>query len=470
MLGSKTLLGAGWSVLARLASRIVDFVTLLVLARMLGPADFGLTAIAVSIISIVDMVLEVPLVQALTRLRDLGKAHLDTAFTLGLARGGAVAILLVGAAWPIAMIYQDERLFWLIIVLALGPIARTLYSPAMVYFYRELDFRTAFIADFSGKLVASAMSVGVLAAGGGYWAIVVNIVASSVIPTILSYVFAPYRPATSLERLSDFASFTGWFTSSQIVAALNWQYDRVFLGYHLDKASLGRYTVASDFSVLPTQTIIGPAMRPVMAAFSKISHDPVRLRTAFLKASRLTMFIAAPAGIGIALTSDLIVTIILGTQWIEAAGYLKWLALSVVLSAYYQPFYALCLATDRTKLIFTVNALDFIVKVGLTTVAFYVGGLYGMLYARALASVFLFLVSAFYARRLLGVTLFSQIGNLWQVALSCAIMSILVSMLHQALPLIDFGVVGGLLTMSVAGGLIYVGCMLAFGFRMRALI
>lgn len=470
MLSVKTLLGAGWSVSARTAGRAIDFVTLLILARLLSPADFGLTAIAMSIISIIDMVLEVPLVQALTRLREIRKAHLDTAFTIGLLRGGVVGVLLIGAAWPVALVYQDPRLFWLIIVLALGPTARSLYSPAMVFCFRDLDFRTAFIADFSGKVLASALSVAVLLAGGGYWAIVVNATASALIPTILSYVLAPYRPAASLAQLSDFSAFTGWFTASQILAALTWQYDRVFLGYHLDKASLGRYAVASDFSVLPTQSLIGPAMRPVMAAFSSISDNADRLRAAFLKAARLTMLIAAPAGLGIALTADLIVAIVLGPQWSEAATYLRWLALAVIPTAYYQPFFSLALALDRPSLIFRTNLAHLLFRVSVTTAAFYAAGVEGMLYAQVIASGFQALVSARYVRRVVGLMLLSQLRNLWQVALSCLIMSTCVLVLRHALPQIDLGVVGVLIATAVTGGLIYVGCMFAFGFRLRALI
>ena len=69
MLSTKTILGAGWAVSSRLGGRVIDFVTVLVLARTLTPADFGLTALAMTLIAVVDTVLEIPLLQALTRLK-----------------------------------------------------------------------------------------------------------------------------------------------------------------------------------------------------------------------------------------------------------------------------------------------------------------------------------------------------------------------------------------------------------------
>lgn len=468
MLTLKILRGASWSVAARTSSRAIDFLTLLILARTLTPADFGLVAIAVSLISIVDMVLEVPLVQALMRLPKIDKSHLDTAFTLGLIRGGVIASLMVAAAWPIAHIYQDSRLAILILVLALGPIARSLYSPTMVYFFRDLDFRVSFIADFTGKIVAAILSLATLYAGGGYWALLVNPVISSVVPTVLSYVLAPYRPNLSTERLRDFSAFTGWFTSSQILAAFSWQYDRMFLGYNVEKAVLGRYSLASDLSVMPTQSLIGPAMRPVMAAFATIADDRQRLHSAFLKAARLTMLIALPAGTGIALTSDQIISVVLGPQWSSASIYLKFLSLAVMLTAYYQPVYSVCLAVDKPKFLLIVSLFEFFSKITLMTIAFYVGGLLLMLYARILVAVIQFLVSAIVARRVVGVSIKLQLRNQWQVCLSCSVMAISVLVLKNFLERFDIASVSSLVAMILCGLLVYAGCIHTVGFQFRS--
>ncbi|MDP4004400.1 lipopolysaccharide biosynthesis protein [Methylobacterium sp. NEAU K] len=469
MLSLKTLRGAGWSVAARTSARVIDLVTLLILARILTPADFGLTAIAVSLVSIVEMVLEIPLVQALMRLPKIEKSHIDTAFTLGLLRGGVIALLMIVAAWPAAHIYGDPRLIVLIIALSVGPIARSLYNPMMVHFFRDLDFRISFITDFSGKVIAALLSVATLYAGGGYWALVINPVASSIMPTVLSYVLAPYRPALSMAELRDFSAFTGWFTSSQIVAAISWQYDRVFLGYNVDKSILGRYTVAGDFAVLPTQSLIGPAMRPVMAAFATISNDRRRLRLSFLKAARLTMFISLPAGLGIALTADQIVGVVLGSQWSSAAIYLRWLSLAVMFTAYYQPVSSLCLAVDEPNLLLRINVIDSIIKIALMTSGFYIGGLLLMLYARVVAATLHLLVSAIYARRLIDASIATQLRNLWQVGVSCAVMTASVLVLQETLRRVDIGLIGALVAMVTCGALVYGASMHVLGFRLRAL-
>ncbi|MFX5987704.1 oligosaccharide flippase family protein, partial [Acinetobacter baumannii] len=77
--------------------------------------------IATSLVAIVDMVLEVPLILALISLDRVTKAHLNTAFTLAVLRGLVFSAIILGAAWPFSYIYNDPRLIPVLAALAVGP-------------------------------------------------------------------------------------------------------------------------------------------------------------------------------------------------------------------------------------------------------------------------------------------------------------------------------------------------------------
>ncbi len=89
--GSRTAGSVAWLMASRLMARGIDFITLVVLARTLSPADFGLISVAMTLIFIVEAVSELPISQSLVRLDTIGRSHLDTAFTIGLIRGGLLA-------------------------------------------------------------------------------------------------------------------------------------------------------------------------------------------------------------------------------------------------------------------------------------------------------------------------------------------------------------------------------------------
>jgi O-antigen/teichoic acid export membrane protein len=445
----------------------VDLVTVLVLARALSPADFGLTAIAMTLISVVDTVLEVPLILALTSLKQVTRSHVNTAFTLGACRGLLLSLVILAAAWPFSEIYDDRRLVALVVALSVGPIARSLASPRMVQYVRRMSFRQNFLAEFTGKLISSILAIFVVYLGGGYWAIVVGSVASNVTTTIISYVIAPYRPVLSLSRFSEFSTYFAWFSGAQIFSAFSWQFDRILLGYFVTKADLGRYTMASDLAVLPTQSLIGPAMQPLVAAFSSINDNHERLRHAYLKASRFVMTIAAPTCIGMSLTSDLIVNVLLGAKWQEASVYLQWIALSIVLNAFYQPLHSLALATNRTSLIFRLTLTEVCSRLVLVSAGLYFYSLPGVIAARIAISIIMFIASLWGAAYLVGTAVASELGNLWKIALACAIMAVLVPVLRHGLVMVDLNAYIQLPVLAAFGAAAYVGTLFALGVRAR---
>ncbi len=468
MLAFRAIQGAGWLVFSRFVGRIIDFFTLLILARILSPADFGLAALATSLVLMVDTVLEVPVTQALVRLPAIDKSHLDTGFTLGIIRSSLIAVIVLAAAFPFSLFNHEAQLLPLVAVLALGPVARGFASPAMVQFARQLGFRQTFILELSGKLTASIMATVVVLSGGGYWAIAVNSVVASVASTVASYVLAPYRPALSLSRLPNFASFIGWFSSAQLVSALNWQFDRFMVGVLADRPTLGRYAIANDVAVIPTQTIIGPALQPVMAAFSQISSDRARVRLAFLKAARFAMVISVPACIGISLTSDLATDLLLGEKWKEAAPLLSVLALSVAPIPYFQTLYSVSLALDRPNIIFRLNVTDLILRLVLLSTGFYLWSVMGVSFARVALSFLMFGFYLIEVRKLLSLGIRKQLHNLWKVGFAAAVMAICVWFLREGLAARQLNHVIELALVATTGAAAYSATLLLLGVRLIA--
>lgn len=467
MLMVSTMLGAMWTVSSRIAGRAIDFVILLVLARALTPADFGLTALAISLVVVIDTVLEVQLMQALTRLKSVTKLHLDTAFTIGILRSLVLLTLLVSAAWPISIIYEDDKLIGLVLVLAIGPVSRSLYSPGMVHFARALKFKQVFIMEVAGKVVAASLSMAVLYLDNGYWAIVTNTVAAPFMMAVFSYLLAPHRPSFSLREWSEFQEILGWMSLSQLVSALNWQLDRLILGRYIPAPTLGQYAMASDVAVLPVQTIVGPAMAPLLAALSKLDQDPERLRNAYLKAARLSMMIAAPACIGMSMTSDLLVSVLFGPKWTEAGTYMQWISLTVLLSAYMQPLQALLLVIRKTRAIFHINLAELTIRLAVIPVGIYLLSVDGVIAGRALISVIVFCLCLATARRFAQIPITQQMLSLWKVVVSCLIMAVVVAFVRHEIAPLGLLAILALLIEASSGAAVYVLALFALGVRLH---
>jgi lipopolysaccharide exporter len=463
MLASKAIRGASWLVSSRLIGRVIDFVTLLFLARTLTPTDFGLTALAMTLIIILDTVLEVPVIQALISLQKLEKSHLDTGFTLGALRSLVVAAVVLIGAFPFSYLYQDSRLIVLIAVLAISPIARGMLNPNLVRFARNMRFRPSFITEFSGKLCGMAAAITIVLAGGGYWAIAANTVVPPVVSTIVSYLLAPYRPSITLSRMDDFAGYIGWFTGAQILVAVNWQFERLVLGRFIDKASLGRYALASDLAMFPSQAIVGPAMHSVLAAFSRISSEKDRLKPAFLKASGLAMLVVTPMCVGIAVTGDLIVRLLLGAKWQDAGVYLQLISLAFIAAPYYQTLQAFSLAVARPIILFRINLISLALRIPLVGFFVYFYSIMGAIAALISLSVIMFAFYLYYVRREVGIGYRLQLKNLWKVAVAASTMAAAVLFARHFLVPPDLNFIVELLLMAAIGAVVYASTLLASG-------
>lgn len=468
MIAFRALQGAGWLVSSRFLGRFIDFFTLMILARILTPGDFGMAALAMSLVVVVDTVLEMPVVQALVRLETLEESHLDTAFTLSIMRSGVIAIIILLAAWPFAAFNSDPHLLPLVAVMAISPVVKGFQSPAMVHFARGLGFRQTFLLELGGKLSAFVVATITVLSGGTYWAIAANFVTVSLVATALSYCFAPYRPAFTLSRFQDFAGFIGWFSSSQLVSAINWQLDRVLIGSLAGKTTLGQYAVASDVAALPTQSLIGPALQPMMAAFSLIAANPERLRQAFLKTARVAMLISVPACLGISLTADLVTELLLGSKWIGAAPFLSILALSVIPIPYFQALYSVSLALNRPRILFRLNVVDLCFRIVLIGIGFYLFSASGVSAARVVLSL---VMGAFYlsaVRSLLDLDLRTQLLNLWKIAVAALVMVIWVFLLQAEMADWPLNDVAKLALIGTTGAAAYVAILLLLGIRLEA--
>ncbi|MDH4063517.1 MAG: oligosaccharide flippase family protein, partial [Acidobacteriota bacterium] len=141
--------GAGWVYAYRWLERLLDFLAIVVLARLLAPDDFGLVAIAASVTTIVEGLSAFDVDKALIRSRDDDRALYDTAWTLSMLRGLVAAL----AMWAVAPWVADAGMAAVLRVLALVPVLNGLRNPRFVTFERDLVYSRLAVLTIAAKLV-----------------------------------------------------------------------------------------------------------------------------------------------------------------------------------------------------------------------------------------------------------------------------------------------------------------------------
>jgi O-antigen/teichoic acid export membrane protein len=422
--GNRAALGTSLLIASKVFSRCVDVATFAVLARLLVPADFGLVAIAMSVVTIFDAVLELPIPLALMALSERTKAHFNTAFTLQLMRGAVLAAVLILLAWPLAAFYHDDRLFALLCVLSLAPVSSGLISPRMTEYAVKMDFRQIFVMEVSSKLVALVVSLGSAWWSGSYWSIALGTLASPLTWVAISYIFAPYFPTLILTEWNVFAKYLRWTTLTQLVIATNSQMDQLLLGRFVSRFELGAFSMALNLSAMPNQIFIGQTSKPLLVGFSLVRDDRRRLMQAYLKSVNGIVATSLPLLVGMCITAEPLIRVFLGVQWSEAVPSLQWLSLAAIPYLFIGPVSPLGIALNRPSIFFKIASVEFSFKLPLMLIGLLFYGIPGVLAVRLTTAVITMVSSMLAVKTLIGLRIRTQLFYPWRPVLSVCVMAL----------------------------------------------
>ncbi|MDM0113960.1 oligosaccharide flippase family protein [Variovorax sp. J22R133] len=402
--------GAGaWTVGTRLAAKLIDLAMLLCLARFLGPAEFGLVAMAMAAVYIVEALFELPTAAALIRVPELTADMLHTAFTLSVLRGLFIALLLLAVAWPLAAFNNEPRLTGLLAVLALAPVMRGLVNPRMVEYARAFNFRPDAVMELSGKSVAFVVSVVIAVVTRSYWAIAAATVCAPLVSAILSYFIAPLRLRLTLSHWTQFSSLVGWNFLSQVCAALNWQIDRLLLPRLISVTAFGQYAMGKQISEIPIQALIQPLIRPAMAAMASGGDGRA---SRYLQLSRAIALVMGPVIGVLLLWPEALVRVALGPAWAPVAEWLRWISAVAWLSLPSMLMAPLAMTLDRTRWVAIRTLIELLVRLPLVWLGAVQYGIPGAIAGSAIATVAGTLTTMFIVRRLIGIGLTAQVMTL----------------------------------------------------------
>ena len=419
---SRELKSILWSLSARLGTKLLDFVTLIYLARSLSPSDFGLVALSTSVVVIIETITEIPLISILLKYKDINDKAIDTAFTLNLFRGVFLAIACCLISFPVASFFEDSRIESIVLLISLAPIARSLNSPALVKKMKIHDFRGVFISEVVGKVIGSILAAVMLCFNFTYWSIVAASVCSPVVTTACSYVVAPYVPRLSLDRFDDFKKFLGWYSVGQIFSAASWQSDKVFIGTFSSNSVVGSYSIANDLSVIPSQLLIGPAMRPFMAALSNSQNSSFALKEVFQKWLIMTALVTIPIAAVIFVEAEFIIKFMFGEKWNGAGRFLTYLSIAAISSSLLQPIYATCAVLDKPRDIFNIRFFEAVLRIFLFVIAAGYSSVFGILCARLFVAATTIGYGIWISSRLLKISLRFLLSKLAIILFSTLVM------------------------------------------------
>ena len=359
----------------RMFSRGIGIASTLVLARLLDTTDFGIVAIAFTISAAFSSLSNVGVTENLVRHQTVGRAELDTGFTVQLAKGGITGLLLLVVAPFAAGWFSEPRLTNVIYILAAIFALGGLENIGIIFFRRDMRFDREFQLSAIERVLTFVATLTSALLLRSYWALVIGLVVGKIVRLIATYAMQPYRPKLGLHAWRNLAGFSAWMWLSSLVYIVWFRADPLVVGSQVTKAALGLYVVALDIALLPATEIMEPIGAVLFAGFAaerNAGRNPQG--NAFGLAVSL-MMVMAPIALVLSAASTEIVGVLLGAKWSAAAPLVAMLTFAVVLSPFSNTAAQSLTASGKVRANLAVVVCASIIKVGVLFVAARTGDL-----------------------------------------------------------------------------------------------
>ncbi|MDR6157746.1 teichuronic acid exporter [Chryseobacterium sp. SLBN-27] len=331
ILKSQTFTSLFWVSVEKFGYSGVYFISTIVLARLLTPADFGLIGVLAIFISFSQMIVESGLGGALVKKKHAVKEDFNTIFTFNLACSCILYVILFFAAPFIAEFYKNPQLTILTRVVALNIIISGFCLTQKVHLIRDLKFKKQTIISIAALFISILISISLAYYGFGVWALISQQLSYNVFFCVFIFKVVKYNPKIEFHKKS-FNELYGFgskiFASSLLIVIFNEGVSSLIAKIY-SLLITGFYYQAKKLVDFPINIFRALGDSIVFPLLSKIS-DQKEFENKSSLLMKLILIISFPLFIILFEFSDEVVFIVLGKQWTKSAEMLNILCLSSV--------------------------------------------------------------------------------------------------------------------------------------------
>lgn len=318
-LKQKTKKGLYWKMFDQGATQVMQFVVGIVMARLLSPEDYGITALPAVFMAVAGIFIDGSFSAALVRKPEVTEKDLSTAFYYSLGVGIFMYLCLFIAAPWIAVFYNTPVLTSLIRITALSFLWGPLGTPQNVILNKRLDFKTPARISVINKVISGIIGISIAYAGYGLWALVISGLSSSLLGLIQTWWAVKWIPKEkfSKESFKYLWNFGNKMIGANLIDTIYNNVTPIFVGKYYSPKDLGIYNRALGYVVMPANQITGLLTSVTFPVLSKMQDDRGQLAFNYRRMIKVTAFISFPIFMILcALAKPLVITLIT-EKWIS---------------------------------------------------------------------------------------------------------------------------------------------------------
>lgn len=326
--------GAYFTLAAQAARIVLQLLSVVILARILSPQDYGLLAIVLVVVGLGEIFRDFGLTSASIQAPELSTGQRDNLFWINAAIGTLLTAVMWAASPAIGAVTGESALVGISQWLSLTFLLNGLATQHRANLMRDLRLRPIAVVDVASSAIALAVAVVTALAGAGYWALVIQqlVAAGIVLVGVLAagrWLPRWYSRSHPIRQLVNF----GWtLVATNLIGYASRQIDTVMISFRFGTAPLGLYNRAFQLIMTPLAQVRSPLQSVALPVLSRVQQDQPRFET-YVTAAQLALGFLF--GIPVAVVAGLaepVVEIMLGERWVEAAPMLRMFAIAGILT------------------------------------------------------------------------------------------------------------------------------------------
>ena len=338
-LKARVIRGGFAKVCAQVANFALRIGSLMVLARLLDPKDFGLVGMVTAFTGVLNLFRDFGLSAATVQRVDVTDEQISTLFWINILVGVILGLLLTTVAPVVVGFYHQPHLLWVTIVLSTAFLFNAAGVQHSALLQRQMRFTALATIDIISLIASTSIGITMAMAGLGYWALVAAAVSLPLVTTLCLWLTTGWIPGKPRLQagLHSIMRFGGTLTLMSVVMYTAYNLEKVLLGRFWGVDAVGIYGRAFQLISMPTDNLNSAVGEVAFSALSRVQNDPGRLRSYFLKGYSLVLALTIPITIAVALFAHDLIFVLLGPKWNDAAEIFRLLAPTILMFALINP-------------------------------------------------------------------------------------------------------------------------------------
>jgi PST family polysaccharide transporter len=319
-----------WLSVEVLGAQGIPFVVFLVIARLIGPKEYGAFALAITFVSVLNIIIFQGVAEALIRREEPDERYKSTAFWMNFALAFGIFVLVQFLSRPIADVFgapiMEDVLRWISL---LGPL-QAMISVQSALFRRDLN--TAILArrTLSGRMLGGAIGIGMALTGWGIWSLVAVQLVQALVSIVVVWMASSWRPRVVFDSRScrELAHFGSQFIIASLATSLSSRLDSLLVGFFFGAHAAGYYAVGSRIMEMVITVLLTPMKALVMPVLSRVANNQKGFSEAYTKMVTLSYVVWTPALLTLGAAAKFLIPAFFGGEWAVTVEVLESMSLA----------------------------------------------------------------------------------------------------------------------------------------------